>query len=101
MQPQYICFNCKTVIGPIYDDFNNCCKCDDYEADVWRMIPATDAEIAEIESYYDTLSDDEKRDQFTPDRIERGKKFLEKLLSSLPANKSVNATAQAAQQAQD
>lgn len=40
LEPQYICMTCKTVIGPIWDDYENQCKCKDpYEFEVWRVAP--------------------------------------------------------------
>ncbi len=38
LKPQFICMTCKTVIGPIWDDFKNRCKCKDvYDYEVWRV----------------------------------------------------------------
>lgn len=37
--PQYICMTCKTVIGPVWDDYENQCSCGEYEYEVWRVAP--------------------------------------------------------------
>ena len=37
LKPQYICMTCKTVIGPIWDDYDNQCNCGPYEFEVWRV----------------------------------------------------------------
>ena len=37
VKPQYICMNCKTLIGPIWDDDENQCNCDEYEYLVLRL----------------------------------------------------------------
>ena len=40
MEPQFICMTCKTVIGPIWDDYDNQCNCkDQYDIEVWRVTP--------------------------------------------------------------
>ena len=39
LEPQWICMACKTIIGPIWDDYDNQCKCKDpYEFEVWRVV---------------------------------------------------------------
>lgn len=39
LEPQYICMACKTVIGPVWDDYDNQCKCEDpYSIEVWRVV---------------------------------------------------------------
>ena len=50
--PQFICLTCKTVIGEVWDDHENQCKCKgDYSYEVCRMVDATiiDEKDAEIE----------------------------------------------------
>lgn len=38
--PQWICMTCKTVVGPIVDDDEHRCKCDDvYLIDLWLVAP--------------------------------------------------------------
>ena len=36
--PQFVCLNCKKVIGPVWDDEEHQCGCDMYEYDVIRLV---------------------------------------------------------------
>lgn len=44
MEPVYICLTCKTVIGPVWDDFENKCKCaEPYDYEVVRVAPVEES----------------------------------------------------------
>lgn len=40
MKPQFICLSCMTVIGEVWDDDENTCKCPDqaYGFEVYRVV---------------------------------------------------------------
>jgi hypothetical protein len=47
-EPQFICMTCKKVIGPIWDDNENQCDCQDqaYSPEVWRVVSENELEAA-------------------------------------------------------
>ena len=63
LEPQYICMTCKTVIGPIWDDYDNQCKCKDvYEFEVWRVAPI-DPLIDELKAWAISRKEAETRER--------------------------------------